>query len=64
MLMHELEAQSAAVLPSRETMARFISLNVFVYAPSAAVVVINRSSYNNAVAIAGASISITQTATG
>jgi hypothetical protein len=63
MLSNELlEAEAGTVLPSRETMARFVFLNAIVYAPSASVVVINHSNYSSAVAISGASISIVQVA--
>jgi hypothetical protein len=59
-----LEAETGTVLPSRDTLSRFTITNqfAFVWAPSTAVVVINHSNYSNAVAVAGASISIVQTA--
>jgi hypothetical protein len=59
-----LDAEVGTVLPSRHTMARFVFLNAFVYAPSTATIVLNHSNFNQGVAIAGASISITQVSTG
>lgn len=58
-----LEAQSARVLPSRDTMS-VVFLNAFVFAPSRSVIILNNVNHSNAVSIAGASISITQVATG
>jgi hypothetical protein len=59
-----LDGETGTVLPPRDTLSRFTITNqfAFVWAPSSAVVVINHSSYNNVTAIAGASISIVQTA--
>ena len=59
-----LEAETGTVLPSRDTLSRFTITNqfAFVWAPSTAVVVINHGSFNNATAIAGASVSIFQMA--
>ena len=58
----QLEAEAGTVLPSRDTLSRFTFTNqiAFVWAPSTAVVVINHGSFNNATAIAGASVSIVQ----
>ncbi len=60
----QLEAETGIVLPSRDTLSRFTITNqfAFVWAPSTAVVVINHGNFNNATAIAGASVSIVQTA--
>jgi hypothetical protein len=59
-----LEAETGSVLPSRDTLSRFTFTNqfAFVWAPSTAIVVINHGNFNNATAIAGASVSIVQTA--
>jgi hypothetical protein len=59
-----LEGETGTVLPSRDTLSRFTITNefAFVWAPSTAVVVLNHANYDNVTAIAGASISIVQTA--
>lgn len=57
-----LEAETATVLPDRDTLARvsvaFLFANVI--APSHATVIITHSAFSSGTAIAGASVSITQ----
>ena len=57
-----LDNECAAVLPERDTLARvsvaFLFANVI--APSNATTIINHSNFSSGVAIAGASVSITQ----